>query len=106
MKEVMILKPTITPKLIRDDFKVSMSLIPIEKPIPRIGPISGEISMAPITTAVELTFKPMEAIKIEKTKIQAVCPFIEIPSLIFLAVVSRSVSFFMSKSSVRKSFKL
>ncbi len=49
-----------------------MSLIPMENPIPRIGPIKGEISMAPITTAVELTFKPMEAIKIEKTKIHAV----------------------------------
>ena len=51
---------------------VSISLIPIERPIPRIGPISGETSMAPITTAGELMFKPMEAIIIEKTRIHAV----------------------------------
>ena len=45
----------------------------MDKPIPKIGPINGEISIAPITTAVELTFKPIEATKIENTKIQAVC---------------------------------
>ena len=41
----------------------------MDKPIPNIGPINGEISMAPTTTAVELTFKPIEAIIIEKTRI-------------------------------------
>jgi hypothetical protein len=64
--------PTITPRFIRELFMVSISLIPIERPIPRIGPISGETSMAPITTAEELMFKPMEAIIIEKTRIHAV----------------------------------
>ena len=49
-----------------------MSLIPIESPTPKIGPIRGEISMAPITTAVELVFRPIEATSIEKIKIQAV----------------------------------
>jgi hypothetical protein len=29
-----------------------------------MGPISGEISMAPMMTAVELTLSPIEAIKI------------------------------------------
>jgi hypothetical protein len=31
-----------------------------------MGPISGEISMAPIITAVEFTFRPIEAIKMAK----------------------------------------
>jgi hypothetical protein len=34
-----------------------------EKPAPTIGPIKGEISIAPIITAVEFTLRPMEAIK-------------------------------------------
>ncbi len=79
----MRLSPTMTPKLTMDLFNVSMSLIPMDKPTPKIGPISGEINMAPITTAGELVFKPMEAIKMEKIKIQAVWLFTGMPSFIF-----------------------
>ena len=71
----MILNETITNKLIKDLFSVSISLIANDIPTPKIGPISGEINMAPITTAVELTFKPMEATKMAKINIQAVAPF-------------------------------
>ena len=39
-----------------------MSLVPRPKANPRMGPITGEISMAPIITGIELTFKPTEAI--------------------------------------------
>jgi hypothetical protein len=34
-----------------------------------MGPINGEISMAPITTAVEFTLSPMAAMKTLKIKI-------------------------------------
>ena len=80
INEVTKLNPIITPRFIKDRFKVSTSFIAIDKPILRIGPIKGDISMAPITTAGELTLRPMEAINIEKTSTQAVCPFIEILS--------------------------
>ena len=72
INEVSRLRKTMAPKLITEAFKVSTSLTPIENPIPRIGPIRGDINMAPITTAVELTLSPMDAINIEKTRIHAV----------------------------------
>ena len=39
-----------------------------------MGPMSGEINMAPMTTAVESTFNPMLAITMEKTRIQRLNP--------------------------------
>ena len=48
--------------------------MPTAKPIPMIGPISGDMSMAPIMTAVELTFKPNEAMKMAKISTQRVAP--------------------------------
>ena len=51
-----------------DFLKVSMSFIAMDKPIPKIGPIKGEISIAPITTAVEFALSPIEATKIEQIK--------------------------------------
>ena len=64
----------IVPRLIRDVFKVSISFIAIDKPTPKIGPIKGDISIAPITTGIELVFSPIEATKIEQIRIQAVAP--------------------------------
>ncbi|MFC2490661.1 MAG: glycoside hydrolase family 25 protein, partial [Prevotella sp.] len=43
--------------------------------IPMIGPIKGEISMAPMITAVELTFNPKEAMKIAKINIHSCAPW-------------------------------
>ncbi len=37
------------------------SWIPRDKPKPKIGDISGDISIAPMMTAVELVSKPIEA---------------------------------------------
>ena len=71
---VKTLSITITPKLIRDFLRVKISLIAIDIPIPKIGPIKGEISIAPITTAVEFALRPIDATKIEQIKIQAVAP--------------------------------
>ena len=48
--------------------------------------------MAPITTAVELAFKPIEATKTAKTKIHAVAPLNGISVFIAFIVASRSVS--------------
>ena len=66
--------PVATPKLTKDFRTVAASLIPTPSPKPMIGPINGEISMAPMTTAVESTFRPMLAITIENTKIQTLNP--------------------------------
>src|SRR6056300_1514025 len=66
--------PTATPRffaLLESSLK---SLMPELSPIPIIGPMSGEINMAPITTAVELTFSPMEAMMMLKIKIHRVNP--------------------------------
>src|SRR5574344_1394002 len=48
-------------RLLTAVFRSFASLIPSESPIPKIGPISGEISMAPIMTGIELTLSPMDA---------------------------------------------
>ena len=47
-----------------------------------IGPISGEISMAPMITAVELMLSPRDAISMAKTKTQRLGPMNEMPSFI------------------------
>ena len=53
----------------RSDFRRSdMSKVPTANPMPLIGPISGEMSMAPMMTAVELTFNPTEAMIMAKTE--------------------------------------
>ena len=57
-----------------------------------MGPKSGEINMAPITTGVEFAFKPTDAIKIEQISIQAVVPFIDISALIAFTVEFLSTS--------------
>ena len=69
-------------KLIIDFLRVSKSLIAIDKPKPKIGPIRGEISIAPITTGIELAFKPTDATNIEQIRIQAFGPLIDISAFI------------------------
>ena len=51
-----------------------MSLIPNERPIPKIGPISGDMSMAPMMTGIELMLSPMDAMIIENARIHAFGP--------------------------------
>ena len=101
-KAVNKLSTIIIAKFINERFKVSISLIAIDKPTPKIGPISGEINMAPITTAVLFAFNPIEATNIEHTKIQAVAPLKGISFFIASIVASRSVSSLKSKSSCKK----
>jgi hypothetical protein len=95
-------KPTITIKFLSDRFNRSMSFVAKEKPKPKIGPISGDINMAPITTAVELAFKPIEAIKIEQINIQEVCPLKGISAMIDSLVACISVLVRMLRSSLKK----
>jgi len=67
-----------------------------------IGPINGEINMAPIITAVELTFKPSEAIKMAKIRIHKLAPLNSTPFRIESTVsISLSLSFFKSRYSPR-----
>ena len=66
--------PAATPRLMRDLRTVPASLIPTPNPNPMMGPMSGEINMAPMTTAVESTFNPMLAMTMENTKIQRLKP--------------------------------
>ena len=101
-KEVTILSPIMIPKFLKELLSVSISLIPTDNPIPKIGPIKGDISMAPITTAVELTFNPIEAITMEKIRIHAVWLLTTIPSFILSIVSGISVPSLISKSWVIK----
>ena len=39
-----------------------------------MGPITGEMSIAPIITAVELTLRPTDAMIMEKARIQTLGP--------------------------------
>ena len=66
--------PTATPRFFTDLVSNLKSLIPRLNPSPMMGPIRGEINMAPITTAVESTFKPIDAMKMEKMRIQRLNP--------------------------------
>ena len=62
-----------------------------------IGPIKGEINMAPMITAVELTFSPSEAIKVAKIKTQRLVPLNSTP-LRMASTVSCSSSLLRFKS--------
>ena len=72
-------------------FRRSKSSVPTPNPIPMIGPMSGEISIAPMMTAVEFMFRPREAIKIAKTRTQRLGPLKMMPSLILLVTSFLSV---------------
>ncbi len=105
-KAVKTLNRIITPKLMSDFFSVSISLMAIDKPIPKIGPMRGEINIAPMTTAVELALRPMEATNIEHIRIQAVAPLKGISLMIASMVLSRSVSPRKSSNSIINTFTL
>ena len=66
------------------------SLIPIPKPIPMIGPIKGDISIAPTITAGEFTFKPSDAKKIANINTHKFVPRKTMPFSIFLITAGNS----------------
>ena len=53
--------------------------MPMPRPMPIIGPMSGEISMAPITTGVLSVFRPREATNIAKMSVSNCVPRNETP---------------------------
>ena len=67
-------------------------MMPTDNPKPQIGPISGDISMAPIMTAVELTFSPTDAIMIAKASTHTLVPRNSTSALMLSIVASGAVS--------------
>lgn len=57
------------------------SLMAAPWPTPRIGRIKGEISIASMTTAAELTFRLTEAIKMAKNSTHRLVPPMRTPAL-------------------------
>ena len=66
------------------------SNIPKANPAPTIGPIKGEINIAPMTTAVEFTFNPTDATRIAQAKIQRFGPLKD--KLLFTVAKTLSLS--------------
>ena len=62
MNDAARLMDTITRRCFPDDFIRVMSLTPRPRPNPKIGPISGDTSIAPIITGIEFMLSPTEAI--------------------------------------------
>ncbi len=54
--------------------------------MPLIGPMSGEINMAPMMTAVEFMFSPTEATTMAKIRIQRLVP-LNTMSLVMLSCI-------------------
>lgn len=98
---------TISEKLRSDFLSRSKSLIPRDNPTPMIGPMSGEISIAPMMTAAELTFSPSEAIIVAKISTQRFIPRNSTPRQIISTVSScRALSSERLKRSARSSRRL
>ena len=57
-----------------------MSAVAMPRPISWMVPISGEISMAPMMTAVEFVLRPMEAIRMAKNRIDRFIPLTRPPA--------------------------
>ena len=72
--EAIILMPVIRNRLVKDFLSSAVSLIPNARPTPIIGPISGEISIAPIITGMELTLSPTLAITMAMARIHTLGP--------------------------------
>lgn len=60
------------------------------KPMPIIGPINGDINMAPMMTAVEFTFKPSDATKMANISTHKLVPRKTTPLSILVITVCRS----------------
>ena len=68
---------------LRNDCLISSkSVMPTPSPSPMMGPMSGEMSMAPIITAVELVLSPSDAMKMASTRMNRFVPRNDTPSRI------------------------
>ena len=61
-------------------FMRSKSWMPTARPMPMIGPMSGDMSMAPMITAVELVFSPSDAMNMATMRMRMFVPRNETPS--------------------------
>ena len=84
-----------TAKFFAARFNSSRSLVPTANPIPMIGPMRGEMSMAPIITAVELTFSPSDAMNMAKISTHRLAPLKVTPP-----VICSTISFSSSLSGM------
>ena len=60
---------TMTAKFFRASRTSTVSFVPRPMPKPRIGPITGEMSMAPMITGMELRLRPTDAMMIAHARI-------------------------------------
>lgn len=60
-------------------FKREKSCMPMLKPIPMIGPMSGEMSIAPIITGILLVLSPTDAMMIANIKTNSCDPLNDTP---------------------------
>ncbi len=81
-----------------------LSNIPIHNPRPTIGPVSGDMSIAPITTAVLSILRPREQINILHIRIHMLKPLKETPDLISVIDLEKLTSSSV-KISTMKFFK-
>ena len=72
--DAIMLTTVIIHKFLNDLRKNSISLMPKAIPIPIIGPIMGEMSIAPIITGMEFTFRPTQAINTATNRIHTLAP--------------------------------
>ena len=86
--EVTKLMATMMRKLRNDRLSSSSSNVPMESPTPKMGPIIGEINMAPMMTAVEFTFNPTEATMMAKASTHRFTPRNSTLLEIYLTVAS------------------
>ena len=64
--------------------------MPTARPMPMMGPMSGDMSMAPMMTAVELTLRPSEAMNMANTSTHRVAPRNDTPALMARTVSASS----------------
>ena len=63
-----------TTKFFMAFFTNSLSCVPNPRPKPMMGPMTGEINMAPMMTGMELTFRPTEAMMMAQAKMKTLVP--------------------------------
>ena len=104
-----MLIPVITNRLVKALLRRPVSFIPKAKPIPIMGPISGDISIAPIITGMELTFNPTLAIIIATARIHTFGPLNEMfeimdacAAFISICSVILVISFILLKNPIPK----
>ena len=87
-----MLIPTIMAKFLAAFLSSSISLVPNPRPKPTIGPITGEMSIAPMITGIELTFKPTEAMRIAQARMMTFGPRKAMLFLMLVEAAARSTA--------------